>query len=168
MKVAKKFSQKIVVFRNFIFGVEDSLVSTVGLLSGVASSGASKQTIFVTGTVLIFVEAISMAIGSFLTENSVEEYEKNNDSFKGAFKGGTVMFASYFVAGFVPLTPYIFYEKDIAFSYSITLSLISLFCLGFVSALILRANPLKKAIQMGLLGGVAILVGISVGKIIGN
>jgi len=65
-----------VYVRNFVFGVEDSLVSTVGLLSGIASAGASTATIFLTGTVLIFVEAFSMAVGSYLSEESVEEYEK--------------------------------------------------------------------------------------------
>ena len=38
--------------RSFIFGVEDSLVSTVGLLSGVAIANASRDTILLTGTVV--------------------------------------------------------------------------------------------------------------------
>ena len=53
--------------RNFIFGVEDSLVSTVGLLSGVAVANVDQATIFLTGMVLIFVEAFSMGVGSFPT-----------------------------------------------------------------------------------------------------
>ena len=51
-------------FRNFIFGVEDSLVSTVGLLSGVAIAGVPSRTILLTGVVLILVEAFSMAAGA--------------------------------------------------------------------------------------------------------
>jgi VIT1/CCC1 family predicted Fe2+/Mn2+ transporter len=53
---------KTIYLRNFIFGVEDSLVSTVGLLSGVAVAGVASRTILLTGVVLIFVEAFSMAV----------------------------------------------------------------------------------------------------------
>ena len=60
--------------RNFVFGVEDSLVSTVGLLSGVAIAGVEQKYIFITGLILIFVEAFSMAVGSFLSEESAEKY----------------------------------------------------------------------------------------------
>ena len=61
--------------RNIVFGVEDSLVSTVGLLSGIALGDIPRSTILFTGLVYIFVEAFSMAVGSFLSEESVEEYE---------------------------------------------------------------------------------------------
>jgi len=62
------------LFRNFIFGVEDSLVSTVGLLSGIAAADTSRFTIITTGIVLIFVEAFSMGIGSFLSEETSEQF----------------------------------------------------------------------------------------------
>ena len=59
--------------RNTVFGVEDSLVSTVGLLSGIAATGSvSKSFILLTGIVYISVEAFSMAVGSFLSEEFVE------------------------------------------------------------------------------------------------
>src|SRR3972149_7189236 len=105
--------------RNFIFGVEDSLVSTVGLLSGVSIAGLSKSSIILTGAVLIFVEAFSMGAGSFLSESSAEEYLKEGDSFKKSAGRGIVMFFSYFLAGFVPLLPYILLEGKTAFWWSI-------------------------------------------------
>ena len=84
-------------FRNFIFGVEDSLVSTVGLLSGVAIAGVAKETIFLTGIVLIFVEAFSMAAGSFLSESTAEEYESGSNKVeRSSFISGAVMFFSYY------------------------------------------------------------------------
>src|SRR3989344_3129963 len=63
----------VLYVRNFIFGAEDSLVSTVGLLSGVAIGGVAKVDILLPGMVLIFVEAFSMAVGSFLAEFSVRK-----------------------------------------------------------------------------------------------
>jgi hypothetical protein len=47
---------RVTYLRNFIFGVEDSLVSTVGLLAGVAAGGVSSAAILTTGLVLIVVE----------------------------------------------------------------------------------------------------------------
>ena len=41
--------------RSFIFGVEDSLVSTTGLLAGIATAGVPPATIFLSSVFLIFV-----------------------------------------------------------------------------------------------------------------
>ena len=38
--------------RNMVFGAEDSLVSTTGVLFGLASSAANKSSILVTGLVM--------------------------------------------------------------------------------------------------------------------
>ena len=66
--INKKYSM---IVRNFTFGVEDSLVSTVGLLAGIAFAGVNAGTVVLTGAVLIFVEGFSMAVGSLLSEQSV-------------------------------------------------------------------------------------------------
>src|SRR3989344_3322331 len=87
--------------RNLVFGVEDGLVSTVGLLSGIAIAGVERDTIFLTGMVLIFVEAFSMAAGSFLSEFSAEEYALQREvSGRTPFFNGLIMFWSYLLAGF--------------------------------------------------------------------
>jgi VIT1/CCC1 family predicted Fe2+/Mn2+ transporter len=84
---------KAAYLRNFIFGVEDSLVSTVGLLSGIAIAGMSREDVFVTGLVLIFVEAISMSAGSFLSESSAEEYETQRTAVSGrSYRSASIMF----------------------------------------------------------------------------
>src|SRR5690606_6400064 len=103
-------------FRNFIFGVEDSLVSTVGLLSGIAISDVPRASILLSGLVLICVEAFSMGVGSFLAEDSGRGVLlKKDPSAHVTVTGGLVMFISYFCAGFLPLAPYIFLETYQAF-----------------------------------------------------
>src|SRR3989344_2538547 len=85
--------------RSFIFGAEDSLVSTVGLLSGIAAAGVPQGTIFLTGMVLVFVEAFSMAAGSFLSERSAEEYvSRSGVPMRYFVVGGVIMFLSYFIS----------------------------------------------------------------------
>lgn len=153
--------------RNFIFGVEDSLVSTVGLLSGIAVTGMAPAQIFATGVILIFVEAISMAAGSFLSEASVEEYEtRSTRTSRRSYGGSFIMFFSYFISGFIPLLPYLLFTGSTAFWGSITLSVVSLIILGIVSARLSRTRALVTALRMAIIGGLAILVGVVVGTFI--
>lgn len=152
--------------RNFIFGVEDSLVSTVGLVSGIAFSGAEKKTILLTGVILIFVEAFSMAAGSFISERSTEEYIiRRSVPLHYAIMGGLIMFGSYFIAGFIPLFSYFLFDTAFAFFYSIVFSFIALFLLGMLSAKIFHRRLSRGGIRMLLIGGLAILIGILAGKL---
>lgn len=156
------------IVRNFTFGVEDSLVSTVGLLAGIAIASVDTKTIVLTGTVLIFVEAFSMGVGSLLSEQSVEEYQSNKEvALSKPIVAATVMFVSYVVAGFIPLAPYVFSTSRIAVWWSVGLTLLSLALLGALNAHIFRVRVWKDAIMTLLMGGLAIGVGIGVGQLAG-
>ncbi|MEN9558138.1 MAG: hypothetical protein RL141_507 [Candidatus Parcubacteria bacterium] len=151
--------------RNFIFGVEDSLVSTVGLVSGVAVAGVDRGTIILTGLVLIVVEALSMGVGSLLAESSTEEFVfRRGRSMRLPMIGGGIMFVSYFIAGFIPLAPYAFLDITHAFPLSIIVSLISLFLLGYVSAALFKGRRTRSALRMLILGGLAIGAGALIGS----
>ncbi len=152
--------------RNFIFGVEDSLVSTVGLLSGVAVGGVDRSTILLTGIVLIFVEAFSMGVGSFLSEQSAEEYvTRRSKTAKFSLLASAIMFVSYFLAGFVPLLPYVVMNPSQAFPISIISALCGLVILGLVSSRVLKINILRSTFRMLLVGAVAVGIGVVVGVI---
>lgn len=158
---------RAIYLRNFIFGVEDSLVSTVGLLSGVAIAGTSRNTIILTGAVLIFVEAFSMAVGSLLSEHSSEEYVRQAETpLKASLVGGAIMFVSYFISGFIPISPYIFLDSGVAFWVSISLSLFALFVLGTIGGKLSHVNILRSGFKMFLIGGAAVGLGVLVAKII--
>lgn len=160
---------KHIYLRNFIFGVEDSLVSTVGLLSGVAIAGVQAKTILLTGTVLIFVEAFSMAAGSFLSEHSADTFVRQEEAeFRIPIIGGVIMFISYFISGFIPLGPYLFLSPAMAFWWSIGLSLLALFILGAIGARLSSTKLVNSGIRMAAVGGVAIALGVIVGKLIGH
>jgi len=153
--------------RNFIFGVEDSLVSTVGLLSGIAVAGVPKRTILISGVVLIFVEAFSMAAGSFLSEHSAEEHKAEEELPVGtSVVAGTIMFFSYFIAGFIPFFPYLLFTSMIALYISIGISLIALFILGAASARYSKVKVVKRGMRMFIVGGIAIGLGVFVGSLL--
>ena len=158
----------VLYMRNVIFGAEDSLVSTVGLLSGIAVGGVPNNAIILTGVVLIFVEAFSMGVGSYLSEYSLEESARGAGfGTQDTTKAAGVMFFSYLLSGLVPLWPYFFLESPSAFFVSIISSLIGLFILGYLSAKILRIRILKSALRMTLIGGSAIILGTIVGRLVG-
>ena len=158
MKVNKLF------IRNFVFGAEDSLVSTVGLLSGMAVADVSKVTIIITGVILIFVEAFSMGVGSYLSEYITDAVK--DPKRKMSALAGVIMLISYMIAGFVPLSPYIFLEGKQALVVSISFSLLALVGLGIVSSYLSKTNIVKNTIRMFILGGSAIAVGIIVSSFI--
>ena len=152
--------------RNFIFGVEDSLVSTVGLLAGVATADMSRPALLTTGLVLIVVEGFSMGVGSFLTEETTEEMDGTTPHPLAAVKGGLTMLASYIVAGLLPLMPYAFLVGTKAVAVSVTIALIGLFALGYGTAVFYqRPHPLRRASRMLLLGGSAVVIGMLIGKL---
>ena len=154
--------------RNLVFGVEDSLVSTVGLLSGVAIAGVPRETIFLTGVVLVFVEAFSMAAGTFLSEASEEDFlHIKTVSGRSSLADGVVMFLSYFISGFIPLLPYLILQTNHAFPVSVTLSLVALIILGAWGGKVTRMSIWKSALRMFLVGGLAILVGVTAGWFVG-
>ncbi len=155
----------ILYMRNFIFGAEDSLVSTVGLLSGIVSAGIVQKEVVISGLILIFVESFSMSVGSFLSERTTEEhYPDFKHTESRSVSAAVIMFLSYLFFGLIPLFPYIISNKH-AFLLSILASLFTLFLLGFVSAKILKTKLLKSAVRMMTIGGVAICLGIIVGVI---
>lgn len=153
--------------RNFVFGVEDSLVSTVGLLSGISIADVPRSTIFLTGIVLIFVEAFSMGVGSFLSEHSAESLSRADEVPHGEFLGSTVlMFSSYFVSGFIPLFPYLLLPIGQALWLSTGCSLAALFGLGLIGGWLSRGRLVATGLKMMLIGGAAIALGVIVGKLV--
>lgn len=165
--MANQDKRKIEYVRNFIFGVEDSLVSTVGLVSGVAVAGVSNRNVVLTGMVLIFVEAFSMAVGSLLSENSADEYESKSEvALSGALGYAAVMFISYLVSGVIIVLPYAYLAPQSALWTSITLAIVGLFLLGMWSGRVARVHWFKRALTMAVIGGVTIVLGIVVGQLV--
>jgi VIT1/CCC1 family predicted Fe2+/Mn2+ transporter len=74
------------------------------------------------------------------------------------------MFVSYILTGGLVLLPYLVSDTSHALPQSIVLSLGLLFLLGVVSATVSRLPVLRRAIRMMFVGGLAILLGIAVGR----
>lgn len=149
--------------RNFIFGAEDSLVSTVGLLSGVSFAGFNSHEVILSGIILILVESISMGAGVYLSEDSANELPQAGEHDNTVADAG-IMFISYLIIGLIPLLPYIFSaDTRLAFYYSVGFSLISLFCLGLFKGQVVGKHPIYSAIKVFLVGGAVTAIAVAVG-----
>ena len=92
--------------RNITYGVIDSIVSTTGVLAGMAFAGIDRHVIVLTGIILIGTEATSMAFGAAISD---EHFEKTGDGKvdpKRKWSSATVMLLAYALTGAVLLMPY--------------------------------------------------------------
>lgn len=150
--------------RTIIFGINDSLVSTVGFLAGISVAGVSRSTIILTGIIYALVEAFSMAMGDFLSEESSEEYLKQSSvKNRHSITAAVFMFISCVLASLIPLIPYIIFESGMALIISIGLSVVSLFIVGAISAKFSHLPVIWRGVRMALLGGAAIVMGVAIG-----
>lgn len=62
--------------REIVFGLEDGIVSTLGALTGIAAGVQDLNIIILAGFVIIFVESLSMAAGTYLSSKSEQEMEE--------------------------------------------------------------------------------------------
>jgi VIT1/CCC1 family predicted Fe2+/Mn2+ transporter len=82
--------------REFVFGIQDGLISTVGLLSGMQAAGSNRFTILMAGTASVLAGAFSMSAGAYLSskaEKEIFDYELKKE------------------AGFVEREPYLAQES---------------------------------------------------------
>lgn len=59
--------------REFVFGIQDGLISTVGLLAGIQGATENTAVVIIAGLTAMFAGAISMAAGSYLSSSAEKE-----------------------------------------------------------------------------------------------
>lgn len=159
-------SKKKIYAHSIIFGIEDSLVSTTGLIAGMAVATSGKDVVIIGALIAIAVEALSMGVGEYLSDDSIEEMNPNHRASRNAFKSGTLMLISYALAGLIPLLPIIILSYPLSLYLTVIFAFIGLFLLGYIKGKILHTSPLKGAIKILLAGGAATLLGIAVGVLL--
>lgn len=73
----KREIERKVRAREFVFGIQDGLISTVGLLSGISAATQDPWTVAITGIAAGLTGGLSMATGSYLSSKTEKEiFEK--------------------------------------------------------------------------------------------
>ena len=161
--------------RELIFGLEDSLVSTLGTITGIAIGTQSTYVVILSGLVLIAAESTSMAAGSYLSsvtaknaevEEEKEQRKKQNHLSTYPIRGALVMFVSYLFGGCIPLAPYFFLTTNQAILPSVLLTVVSLFGVGVWSASVTKRSYLRSGLEMVLVSLSAAFIGYVIGRVV--
>lgn len=148
-----------------MFGFNDALVSTTGVIVGVSTGTNNKQIVVLAGVVTILVEALSMGSGQYLSSRSAHQLDKSN-ALKVPIVSGLVMFVAYFLAGLVPLLPIVLFPIEYSREIAMIAALIGLFVLGYVKGKVVKVPPLKSALEILIIGALATAIGIIVGNLL--
>jgi VIT1/CCC1 family predicted Fe2+/Mn2+ transporter len=217
---------------NMVLGGLDGIITTFAVVSGVAGANLGANVVMIMGVANLLADGLSMAIGAFLSEKSVNEYYSNEKrreiwevenypegerlELKEIYKsqgypdsdvaklveiktankkrwvetmmveelglladekkpltGSAITFASFVVAGSLPLLSYLVglfvkIPMNIAFYISIGLSAFALFALGAAKVKVTGLKPIRSGLEMLLVGGLAAGVAYGVGVLLGG
>lgn len=152
--------------RSSIFGLEDALVSTTGAIVGISAATADTKFVLLAAIIIVTVEAIAMGVGQFLSEETLYEAEGIKTAEGSAIASAAVMLVSYFFAGLIPIAPIVLLPYPTSIIMSTILAFAGLFIIGYIKGRIVNISPIKSALKIMTLGGIATIVGVTVGLVL--
>lgn len=149
--------------RNIVFGVQDSVVTTIGLMAGVSLSDVPRSDVVRFVLVSVLVSSFSMAIGSYQSERASQAASSQPDR-AAMLRGAAIMFFAYLLTGIALMTPYIFSQSQNIVLLGATC--IAVLLLGVVGRRTAGStNPSRNMLETVALGLLALGLGFVSGKI---
>lgn len=160
--------------RDIVFGVHDALLTNIGIVTGFVAALQDSKLIIIAALIDVFISAFAMAFGTYLSRTSESEYlerrlEKEShadlqDSLANPITAGIVMWATYVVAGMIPLIPFFMPISTVeAMRYGVVLALFVFFGVGMLKGIITRTSAVKSGLQFLSFGGFAAVIGYLIG-----
>ena len=97
--------------RSGLFGIQDGLVSTTGVVVGISTGVEDKAIIILASLVAVTVEASSMAAGQYSSEKAVHQMDKTKKHTDSLIIGASIMFFGYLLGGIVPIIPTVLFNQ---------------------------------------------------------
>lgn len=161
MKIQDKYLKAAVL------GSSDGIITTFAVVAGVVGAGLPSEVIIILGVASMVADGISMAVGDFLGERSIERMHKRKASKIG--KTSIITFLAFIIAGTLPLLPYVVmlsginFEVD-QFSLSIIATAVALFLVGSLRTFVTKGKWWINGLEMLLVGSIAAIVAYSIGS----
>lgn len=149
--------------RSLMFGLQDGIVSTTGVVVGISTGVENKAIIVLAALVAVSVEATSMAAGQYSSEKAVHQMDKTGKHTDSLLVGAVIMFFAYLVGGMFSILPTLFIEQPTARLVAIVSSFVGLFSIGYLKGMLVEGKPLRSAVELFIIGGIATLIGLVVG-----
>ena len=151
--------------RSGLFGIQDGLVSTTGVVVGISAGIEDKAIIILASLVAVTVEATSRAAGQYSSEKAVHQMDKTGKHTDSLIVGAAVMFFGYLLGGIVPIIPTVIFDQPQARTVAILAAFLGLFILGYSKGHFVKVKPLRSAIELFVIGAIATALGLIVGYI---
>lgn len=149
--------------RSLMFGLQDGIVSTTGVVVGISTGISDKSIIILAALVAVTVEASSMAAGQYSSEKAVHQMDKTGKHTDNLIYGAIIMFFAYLLGGSFSIIPIILFDQPEARIIAIISAFIGLLIIGYIKGKLVDHKPIRSAIELLIIGGIATLVGIVVG-----
>ena len=176
--------------RDAVFGTQDGLISTLGALTGIAEGTQDRMTVVISGLVIVTVESLSMAAGSYLSSKSHREYlqrllnEEKESILKNPEEERKELRAMYRERGYteseVAIIERRLFSDDrllledmahkelgifrVAMPVSMVATVCVLFALGGVKGWLVRQSWWRSGLEMLAVAGLAAVAGFLVGR----
>ncbi len=149
--------------RSLMFGLQDGIVSTTGVVVGISTGISNKEIIVLAALVAVTVEASSMAAGQYSSEKAVHQLDKSGKHTDNLYIGAFIMFIAYLIGGSFSVIPILIFDQPLAKVIAVISAFIGLFIIGYIKGHIVEHKPLRSAVELFIIGAVATTVGIIVG-----
>lgn len=152
--------------RSLMFGLQDGIVSTTGVVVGISTGVESKEIVVLAAFVAVTVEATSMAAGQYSSEKAVHQMDKSGKHSDSLVIGAFIMFISYILGGLFPILPTLIFDQSTARIVAIIAAFIGLFVVGYVKGHVVEHKPLRSAFELFVIGAIATAIGVIVGNLL--
>lgn len=149
--------------RSLMFGLQDGIVSTTGVVIGISTGISDKAIIVMAALVAVAVEASSMAAGQYSSEKAVHQMDRSGKHTDSLYIGALIMFISYMMGGAFSIVPIIAFDQPVAKIIAVASAFTGLFIIGYLKGYLVEHKPLRSAIELFAIGAIATTVGIIVG-----
>ena len=149
-------------FRSLMFGLQDGIVSTTGVVIGISTGVSDKAIIVLAALVAVTVEASSMAAGQYSSEKAVHQMDKSRHT-DSLYIGALIMFIAYLIGGAFSIVPILAFDQPVAKIFAVASAFTGLFIIGYLKGYLVEHKPLRSAIELFIIGAIATTVGIIVG-----
>ena len=152
--------------RSAMFGIQDGMVSTTGVVVGISAGVDEKEVIVLAAFVAVMVEATSMAAGQYSSEKAVHQMDRVGRHTDSVLFGAGLMFVAYIIGGLLPIVPTLLFGQPEARVIAVLAALAGLFAVGYIKGKLVNQAPLRSAAELFVIGALATSIGLVVGYLL--
>jgi VIT1/CCC1 family predicted Fe2+/Mn2+ transporter len=173
----QKFKQGVYV-GDFVYGANDGVVTTFAVVAGSMGALLPQGVIIILGLANLLADGFSMGASNYLALRSEKELrdgqgengtiDNTDANTSHLVQHGFITFFAFVIAGFIPLTPYLFSlgTPQVSFILSSVLAGVTFWSVGAARTLLTGGNPWKAGMEILVIGGLASSVAFVIGWLV--